>query len=136
MFNVLNKKSFVSYPSRVKMVVPHNFNTRYMGGVHWMEIVESGQQFLNRGMFKTLINLVSLEPFHSNDYIICTVYIISVLFITLKLLLNKMRLCFKRVHRRLHFLMQSTLIEWNSCQQANVMYVTGHTFPVDIRAVN
>lgn len=73
MFKVLNTKSFVSYPSRDKMVVPHNFNTHYMGGVHWMEIVESGQQFLNRGMFKILIDLVSLKPFHSIDYIIFTV---------------------------------------------------------------
>lgn len=95
MFKILNKKSFVSYPSRDKMVFPHNFNTQYMGGVHWMEIVESGQQFLNRGMFKILIDHVSLEPFHSVVYIVCTVYIISVLFITLKLLLNKMRPCSK-----------------------------------------
>lgn len=75
------------------MVFPQNFNSQ--GGVHWMYIVESGQQFLNRGMFKILIDLVSLEPFHSVDYIICTVYIISVLLTTLKLLLNKMRPCSK-----------------------------------------
>lgn len=63
MFKVLNKKSFVSYSSRVKMVVPHNFNTQYMGGVHWMEIVESGQHFLNRGIFKILIDLFIFRTF-------------------------------------------------------------------------